>query len=83
MVREFWGQGIATRAVRMAIFEGFREFPDLVRLQTFVQVENKASQKVLEKLGFQKEGVLRKYGFNRGEIKDVILYSLLSPDPIP
>lgn len=83
IAREYWGQGIATRAAKMAVSEGFREFPDLVRLQTLVEVENKASQRVLEKIGFQKEGVMRKYGFNKGQIKDVFMFSLLSTDPIP
>lgn len=67
----------------MAIFQWFREFPQLVRLQTFVDVENKASLRVLENRGFQKEGVLRKYGFDSGKIRDLVLYGLLSTDPIP
>ena len=59
LAAKYWGQGITTRAVKMAISDGFREFPDLVRMQASVEIENKASQRVLEKLGFQKEGVLR------------------------
>ncbi|KAF3457119.1 hypothetical protein FNV43_RR01776 [Rhamnella rubrinervis] len=83
IAREYWGQGITARAAKMAISEGFREFPDLVRLQSFVEVENKASQRELEKTGFQKEGVMRKYRINRGQIKDMVLFSLLSTDTIP
>ncbi|KAM2118313.1 hypothetical protein EV2_010843 [Malus domestica] len=52
----------------------------IVRLQSFVAVENKASQRVLEKVGFQREGVLRKYLYLKGDIKDMVVYSFLSSD---
>uniref|UniRef100_A0A6P3Z8S0 uncharacterized protein LOC107407724 n=1 Tax=Ziziphus jujuba TaxID=326968 RepID=A0A6P3Z8S0_ZIZJJ len=83
IAREYWNQGITTGAVKIAISQGFQAFPDLVRMKTFVELQNIASQRVLEKLGFQKEGVLRKFGYNKGAIQDLILYSLLSTDPIP
>lgn len=79
-VAEYWGRGIATKALRMAVPEVFRSFPDVVRLQAFVSVENMGSQRVLEKVGFQKEGTLRKYCYIKGEIKDLIAYSFLSSD---
>jgi RimJ/RimL family protein N-acetyltransferase len=80
---KYWGQGVTTRALKMAISDGLRSFPDLVRLQARVDVENKASQRVLEKLGFLKEGVLRKYMYNKGKVIDLVVYSLLSTDPMP
>lgn len=80
LAAEYWGRGITPRAVKVAISEGFREFPDLVRMEALVEVENKASQKVLEKIGFYKEGILRKYTFNKGTVKDIVMYSLLSSD---
>ncbi|CAN8258447.1 unnamed protein product [Cochlearia groenlandica] len=55
--KEFWGRGIATVAVRMAVEQCFEDFPAVVRLQAVVVVENKASQRVLEKAGFEKEGL--------------------------
>ncbi|XP_022761075.1 uncharacterized protein LOC111307333 [Durio zibethinus] len=79
---EYWGQGIATAALKMAVSSVFKEFPGLVRLEAFVEVENQGSQKVLEKVGFLKEGLLRKYGFCKGEIRDMIVYSFLSTDII-
>ncbi|KAJ7980017.1 Acetyltransferase (GNAT) domain protein [Quillaja saponaria] len=82
LAAEYWGQGIVPRALRMAISEGFKEFPHVVRLEATVVVENKASQRVLDKLGFHKEGILRKYTFNKGQVKDLVMYSLLSTDPI-
>lgn len=60
-------------------------FPEthVLRLQAFVQTQNKASQRVLEKVGFQREGLLRKYSYVKGEIHDVFVYSLLSSDLLP
>ncbi|KAF8388081.1 hypothetical protein HHK36_026747 [Tetracentron sinense] len=66
LATQYWGQGIVTTAMRMALSCVFKDFPDLVRVQAFVEVENKGSQRVLEKAGFLKEGLLRKYLFNKG-----------------
>ena len=79
---DYWGQGIVTIALKVAISLVFKEFPDLVRLEALVEVENRASQRVLEKVGFLKEGLLRKYGFCKGEIRDMFIYSFLSTDKI-
>ncbi|KAJ4894307.1 Acyl-CoA N-acyltransferases (NAT) superfamily protein [Raphanus sativus] len=78
--KEYWGRGIATAAVRMAVEQAFEVFPDVVRLQAVVEVENKASQKVLEKVGFDKEGLLKKYGFCKGGISDMFLYSFVKEE---
>ncbi|XP_050374225.1 uncharacterized protein LOC126791789 [Argentina anserina] len=83
LAAEYWGQGIATRAVKMAIVDLFQRFTGLVGLQAVVLVENKGSQRVLEKLGFHKEGLLRKYTIHKGAPCNVFMYSLLSTDPMP
>ncbi|KAK9179634.1 hypothetical protein WN943_028836 [Citrus x changshan-huyou] len=79
---EYWGHGMATLALKMAVSKVFDEIPDLVRLHALVELENKASQRVLEKVGFVKEGLLRKYGFCKGEIRDMFVYSFLSTDKL-
>lgn len=61
----------------MAIPQVVKEFPELVRVQAMTGVENKASQRVLEKAGFTKEGLLRQYVCIKGEIQDVLVYSIL------
>ncbi|KAJ4954713.1 hypothetical protein NE237_011496 [Protea cynaroides] len=78
-----WGQGIATIAVKMALASVFKDLPDVVRLQAKADVDNKASQRVLEKAGFLKEGMLRKYSFHKGQIRDLVLYSFLATDSFP
>lgn len=77
---EYWGQGITTRAVKMAIPMIFGEFPEVVRVQAFTAVDNTASQRVLEKAGFSREGMLRKYLYLKGNVLDVVVFSLLSTD---
>nr|CAD1841675.1 unnamed protein product [Ananas comosus var. bracteatus] len=56
-----WGRGIATAALRAAAAAAFAEWLQLDRLEAVADVENLASQRVLEKAGFRREGVLRKY----------------------
>ncbi|GMH29250.1 hypothetical protein Nepgr_031093 [Nepenthes gracilis] len=79
---EQWGKGICTAALKMAVSRAFEDFPYLVRIEALVEPDNIGSQRVLEKVGFLKEGLLRKYGFSRGEIIDFLIYSFLSSDEI-
>ncbi|XP_021742317.1 uncharacterized protein LOC110708494 [Chenopodium quinoa] len=78
--RVHWNKGIASRALKMGMNQAVKDYPELVRLQTLVSVENKASQRVLEKCGFLKEGCLRKYSYVKGQIKDVFIYGILSTE---
>ncbi|XP_073120337.1 uncharacterized protein [Henckelia pumila] len=66
----YWGKGIATQAVKMAANSVFVEWGRLERLEAVVDVENPASQRVLEKAGFTREGVLRKYYTLKGRPRD-------------
>ncbi|KAK9992656.1 hypothetical protein SO802_027641 [Lithocarpus litseifolius] len=38
---DYWGQGIVTTALKIAVSKVFKEFPDLVRIEAMVEVENK------------------------------------------
>jgi diamine N-acetyltransferase len=53
---------------------------DTMRIQACTDTRNLASQKVLEKAGFKKEGTMRKYFFIRGEFRDAYLYSILKEE---
>jgi RimJ/RimL family protein N-acetyltransferase len=48
-----------------------------VRVQAKTNPRNVASQRVLEKAGFTREGVIRKDVFIRGQWQDGVLYSIL------
>ncbi|KAG7580721.1 GNAT domain, partial [Arabidopsis suecica] len=41
---EYWGKGITTRAVSVAVSQVFNDLPHVLRLQAFVQTQNKASR---------------------------------------
>lgn len=77
---EYWGLGITSIALKMAMAMVFEKFSYLVRIEALLEEENRGSQRVLEKVGFKKEGLLRKYGYNKGEIRDMIMYSFLLTD---
>ncbi|KAF5177214.1 Acyl-CoA N-acyltransferases (NAT) superfamily protein [Thalictrum thalictroides] len=77
---KYWGKGVATKAVSMVVASIFEEWPHLERLEALVEVENIGSQKVLEKAGFKREGVLRKYFILKGSTRDVVVYSFISTD---
>jgi RimJ/RimL family protein N-acetyltransferase len=75
----FWGQGIATRAVRAMTEWGFAHF-DVVRIQACVFAWNPASARVLEKAGYTFEGRLKKSVCKLGEIMDQLVYARLAPE---
>lgn len=72
---EYWGMGFASEAVKEVARFGFDELR-LHRIQALVMPENAASICVLEKVGFQKEGLLRKYHFGR-EFHDVVMLAVV------
>lgn len=76
--RDYWNQGLMTEALKAVItyvFEGLNNH----RIIAEVFPENLASLKVLEKLGFQKEGLLKQHLYHEGTKTwhDVITLALL------
>jgi RimJ/RimL family protein N-acetyltransferase len=69
-------KGYSTEAVKIMVDYLFLS-KNIVRVQAHTDVRNVASQKVLEKVGFKREGVVRRYCFARGEWRDYYLYSIL------
>jgi ribosomal-protein-alanine N-acetyltransferase len=77
LARSFWRQGIMTEALVAVIEFGFEE-AGLNRIQADVMPENQASVKLLEKLGFENEGLLREYERWSGKgYVDLFAFSLL------
>jgi [ribosomal protein S5]-alanine N-acetyltransferase len=70
----FWGRGIATAAGR-ALLDYLRADERFVRLEAPVFEWNPASMRVLDKLGFERETVLRKSVLKDGQLIDSVLYS--------
>ena len=77
LLTDFWGKGIMTQVV-----ERFSEYclgeRGLHRLEATVFPHNEASAKVLEKAGFEREGVLKKAYLKNGQFLDGILFAKTS-----
>ena len=67
------GRGVMARALRLVVAWAFADL-DLVRVQAFASPDNARSLRLLERLGFAREGVLRSY---RGEGEDRVALALL------
>jgi RimJ/RimL family protein N-acetyltransferase len=78
----WWRRGIATEAARAVLVHAFDSL-GLNRVSAHCMVRNPASGKVLERLGMQREGVLRQRVLKEGRFEDVALYGLLRSDPRP
>jgi RimJ/RimL family protein N-acetyltransferase len=70
------GRGYTSRALRLLARWALDELK-LPRLQLGTLPGNTASERVAEKAGFSREGVLRSYLDQRGERRDVLMWSLL------
>jgi len=70
------GKGYCSEAAKIMVDYLFLS-KDIVRIQAHTDLRNVASQKVLEKVGFRKEGIIRRSIFIRGEWRDARLYSIL------
>jgi RimJ/RimL family protein N-acetyltransferase len=71
-----WGKGYALEALRAALDHGFREL-DLNRVEADIDPRNAASARVLERLGFRKEGFMPERWIVHGEMADTVYYGLL------
>lgn len=71
-----WGRGHATEAARVLLRWAFGTF-DLNRVQAETDTRNVASARVLEKLGFVREGTLREDCIVDGDVSDSWVYGLL------
>ncbi|MED4695835.1 GNAT family protein [Peribacillus frigoritolerans] len=73
---EHWRKGYTSEAISKVLSYGF-DVMDLTRIGAVVFIDNEASNNLLTKIGFQKEGVLKKYMYQNGEAHDTYVYSLL------
>lgn len=70
----FWGKGIATTAVKLVTEYGF-DVLNLVRIHTGIFAYNTGSMRVLQKNGYEKDGLFKKSIFKNGKIVDEHRYS--------
>ena len=78
----FWGQGYMPEALAAVCEAAFAD-PRIARIQALCDEENTQSSRVMEKVGMQREGRLRRYGYhpNRSaHARDCLMYALIRPD---
>jgi [ribosomal protein S5]-alanine N-acetyltransferase len=77
--KDYWGQRIASEAFNSVLKYGFENM-QLNRIEGLIEPDNIASQRLSEKHGFIREGLLRQYEYTSGKFDDLYMYSLLKED---
>lgn len=70
----YWGKGIAT-AICGSLVEWAHRHADIVRVQATTLASNERSQRVLQRCGFDREGLLRSYRMVRGQPADFWMFA--------
>ena len=74
LAKEHWGRGVMPLAVSAMLDWGFERL-GLHRIEATVMEGNQRSARVLDKLGFLREGTMRDYKLVRGEYRDFWLFA--------
>jgi len=82
IARDYWGQGIASEALRAILRFGFEDM-NLNRVFARTIADNLESVRLLERLGFQREGTQRAHSWeDDGTFHDSAIYGLLVGESI-
>ena len=73
-----WGRGVVTEALTLFTAHAFKEL-GLLRLFALPFADNLASIRVLEKAGFEREGILRSSSVKYGKPRDQAIYAKVNP----
>lgn len=76
---EYWRRGIMKEALKAITTFGYQNL-DLERIEALIEPSNSASQRLVERCGFVREGLLRHYEKGAGKFDDLLMYSLLKSD---
>lgn len=76
---DYWGQGLVLEAAHALMGAGFSEL-ELQRITASCDQRNKASARVMEKLGMRREGAFRRSRYIQGAWRDEYLYAILSDE---
>jgi RimJ/RimL family protein N-acetyltransferase len=80
--RRVRGRGIAGEALDLVTRWAFRDH-GTVRVHLLTHLDNHPSQRVAERCGFSREGVLRAWEPVKDEQPDLVMWSRLASDPAP
>lgn len=78
LMPHYWGQGFMQASLQAVLAYGQQQL-NLHRIEAFVETKNVASGKLLRKLGFEQEGVLRDAEIKQGRFISLEVYALLQP----
>ncbi len=79
IAKPHWGQGLVIEAATVALSFVFERYP-VERMQCRCKLENRASARVMAKLGFRPEGLLRSQVWHRGRYWDMHVTSILKSE---
>jgi ribosomal-protein-alanine N-acetyltransferase len=80
LAMEHWGKGLMTEAMKAVIDFGFEKM-ELNRIEVYIMPRNRRSIRLVKRLGFRREGLLRQRYFDEfGNFTDDILFSMLRDD---
>ena len=75
------GRGVGTRALRLVADWTFAT-TEVIRLDAFIMVGNEGSHRMVERAGFQREGVARAWDLHHDGVPvDCVVYSRIRGDP--
>jgi len=75
----YWRQGIMIEALRAMLGYGFKKM-ELNRIQAIIDSKNTRSIRLVQRLGFKKEGVLRQNSYFNGQFRDDAIFSLMKKE---
>jgi ribosomal-protein-alanine N-acetyltransferase len=77
--RGAWGNGFMREAIHALLNHAFESL-DLRRIEADVDPRNVRSIRVLDRMGFRREGLQRERYVMNGEVQDAVIYGLLSSE---
>jgi ribosomal-protein-alanine N-acetyltransferase len=72
-----WGKGFGTEAVKKLTEFGLNEL-QLHKIYAYVDPENKASVKLLENFGYEREGLFKDHDYAQNKYFDTAVYTLMN-----
>ncbi len=79
LAKQYWGRGYMPEALR-AVVDWAMAQPEIYRVWAFCDVDNQGSAHVMEKIGMQREGILRRWSVSPNvsdEPRDCFCYSVV------
>jgi ribosomal-protein-alanine N-acetyltransferase len=82
LIKEFWGKKIGEEALKSMLQYAFSEL-GLNRIEAQLWPDNARMVRLLEKLGFNREGILKGHYYYNEKFGDTVVYGLLNPASKP